>query len=200
VIVVPGSNALLVPEDVKESAICDTKIVVCQNEIPLNVTREAFRLGRKNSKMTLWNPAPAPQEDCSEVLKFVDILCVNESEARSISGKDEVAECLQVLAATCPIVIITLGKKGCLHLERGKSPVFSPSEVVDKVLDTTGAGDCFCGALALFLSRKAPLELAVRMANHVAAQSVKKYGAQSSFPFLKEVSDEVQALVKSSNL
>ena len=200
VIVVPGANALLLPGDIPEASVRTSRFVLCQNEVPMSVILKGFQLAKKFSKTTMWNPAPAPDRECSEILQFVDILCVNESEARAVSGCGEIDKAIEKLARQVNVVIVTLGKRGCILLQRGSEAVRIPAEPVDKVVDTTGAGDCFCGALAMFLAKGAPLAKAAEMANHVAAQSVKRPGAQASYPYPNELSPEIRAFLSKAKL
>jgi ribokinase len=202
VIVVPGANALLSIVDLPLNCFQQTKVVLCQNEIPLNVTKEAFYLAKSQGSLTIWNPAPAPAVDCKEILPYVDVLCVNETEARALSRVDDLTNAIHLLSEKVSKgVIITLGKDGCMLMSRGSNNILKiPASSVDKVLDTTGAGDCFCGSLALFLSRNATLARAVELANIVAGESVRRLGAQASYPTLLQCPSAVRNFLQPAKL
>lgn len=176
----------------KDESFDHVRVVLCQNEIPITVTKEAFKKGRIVGALTYWNPAPVPTDNCSDVLPLVDVLCVNETEAQAVSGLTDLDAALQALVQKVPSVVVTMGKRGCMLLQKGRDIVRIPAAPADKVVDTTGAGDCFCGTMAWCLSRGISLYDAAKIGNQVAAISVTRYGAQASYPTLSECPAEVQ--------
>lgn len=197
VIVVPGANFALEVEDLPKD-FTRFAWVMCQNEIPIEVTLEAFRRAKLARCKTFWNPAPAPttkqQDDVvNKVLKFVDILCVNETEAVICSGgMQNLDEAVQCLNGMVPDVVVTLGKQGCIwkssHQRAAAAAKRFPAAPCAKaVVDTTGAGDCFCGSLVWRLSQGDELPDAIPVANRIAALSVQKHGAQTSYPRFDEI-------------
>lgn len=192
IVIVPGANMTLTPTEVREArdAICAADVVVCQLEIPVECTLEAFRIARDAGVRTILNPAPAiclPQE----LLRLCDVVVPNENEAESLTGmtvatlKEAQAAGSVLLVRGSHAVVITLGERGALLLD-GKNVVHVPAVKV-RAVDTTGAGDAFVGSLAFFLGEGSQLRRAVERSNAVAALSVMKVGAQASFPTREEV-------------
>ena len=197
IIVVPGANTALSQADVRraEFVIRESAVVVCQNEIPVASTVEAFRIARRHGgTITIYNPAPAMQAD-AELLKLTDLLIPNQHEAALISGlptatDDEVVAAARRLHAMgAQKVVVTLGERGACVLDEDKPFFVSVGRV--EAVDTTGAGDAFVGSLAFLLADNIPLLDAVAQACRIATLSVLKHGTQSSFP----TSSEVAALV-----
>lgn len=193
IIVVPGANDLLTPEDVvsERDAIVKAQIVVCQWECPLATTLAALRIGREAGVMTIFNPAPARAELPPEAYQLSDIFCPNESETELLTGQpvDTLAQveaaARTLLARGAGQVIITLGERGSL-LVTASAAHHVPAPSV-KAVDTTGAGDAFVGSLAYFLAAGAPILEAMQRANQIAALSVQRPGTQTSFPNAAEL-------------
>jgi ribokinase len=192
ILIVPGANGGLTPQDVREAAPAfqTADALLCQLEVPLETTLEAFRVARAAGVRTLLNPAPArPLPD--ELLQWTDLCVPNETESEWLTGSP-VATLEQAYAAAgawmqrgARTVIITLGERGVLVVDHEGSEQIPAFPV--KAVDTTGAGDAFIGALAVFLAEGASLRTAARRANAVAALSVTRPGAQGSFPTRSEV-------------
>lgn len=192
--VASGANSNLLPQDIlmAEKAIDDAEFVLMQLEIPIETVEFTAQLAKKKGKTVILNPAPAPRIPLPEsLLGCINILVPNETEAEIISGIQVTDESSAIKAAQSihkkgvPTVIITLGSKGAL-LYNGKDARFIPAYKT-QAIDTTGAGDCFCGSLTIALSEGRPLEEAIKFANRSAAISVTRQGAQSSLPYRMEV-------------
>lgn len=195
IIVVPGANQGLGPEEVRQAApaIAEADVLICQLEIPLQSTLEAFRLAKQGATTTILNPAPAlPLPD--DLLRLTDIFVPNEVEAAmmadtSISSLEEGLAVAQSFLERGPkIVVITMGERGAVVAKAGTPPQHVPVEAVQAV-DTTGAGDAFVGSLAYFVALELALEDAVSRSCAIASRSVLKRGTQTSFPYASEVSD-----------
>ncbi|MDD5449147.1 MAG: ribokinase [Candidatus Omnitrophica bacterium] len=183
----PGSNSFLTPHDIlgKAASIKASDIVLLQLEIPQETARTAINLAKAYSKHVILNPAPARKLNKS-LLSKVDILIPNEIELFEMTGISSPKKAATLLLkAGVGCVIITLGKKGALLVKKGTQKFFKAKKV--KVVDTTCAGDAFCGALAFKLDSGASVEESVEFANTAAALTVTKLGAQTSLPTLKEV-------------
>lgn len=198
VIVVPGANLSLVPEDVERAAdaIRSSDVLMCQLETPVEATLAAFRIAKESSgTIAVLNPAPAAQLP-EELLRLTDVFVPNEVEAATLTGRtvrtrDEAFEAAKSLLERGPrTVVITLGDRGAVCLERGGEPFHVAAQPV-KAVDSTGAGDAFVGSLAYFLGRRTPLRDAVSKACAVATRSVLKAGTQSSFPYRSEIEELV---------
>jgi ribokinase len=184
IIVVPGANHALRPEDIDrcEERIAKSDVCVLQLEIPLSVVERAVLLAKKHHVRVILNPAPA-QPLPRELVEKVDFLTPNEHERNIIFENIDAA-------AFADKVIVTEGARGVTIQKDGK-PMLIPGFRVP-VVDTTGAGDTFNGALAVALSKGMSLEDACRFANAAAALSVTKLGAQGGMPTEEEVKQFLQ--------
>jgi len=192
IVVISGTNMKLTPEEIesKKELFSQSKILLLQLEIPVETIIKAKELALQNSMTVILNPAPACKLD-DLIYEGLDYLTPNETELEILSGKsvnsiDEVK-----LAAHCMLdkgvknVIVTLGDKGSMLINKEKAQLFEPYKV--EVVDTTAAGDAFNAGLAYSLSKDIAIEDAIRFSNAVAASAVTKMGAQSSMPELSEV-------------
>ena len=193
IVVIPGANGLVGADDVDVVPLLAGDVAVSQFEIPLPAIAAFFRRARAAGATTLLNPAPA-QAMSREMLALVDILVLNETELGFLAGSglsesDEAARIIavarQLQAREDQTICVTLGKRGVLALA-GREEIAVPGRVV-KALDTTGAGDCFVGALAAQLADDVPLRAALAFANAAASISVQRMGAGPSMPTAAEV-------------
>jgi ribokinase len=193
IVITPGANNLLLPESIQKITddiiACD--MVVMQMEIPYETVKAVCELAHQHQKTIMLNVAPARHLD-EDLIKMIDILVVNETEAETISGKkiDEIGEEAivdKLLDSGAKTVVLTLGKQGCLvknNREFHSLPAFCV-----KALDTTAAGDTFCGALAAGLARGEGWESALKFATAASAICVTRMGAQPSIPAEEEVNE-----------
>ncbi|MFI2410136.1 ribokinase [Streptomyces sp. NPDC018947] len=191
IVVSPGANGRLAPEDVRAAASLfqASRVVSAQLEIPLESVVEVTRSLAPGSRFVL-NPSP-PRPLPREVLAACDPLIVNEHEAKVIlgdacvSGRPE--DWARLLLAKGPrSVVVTLGAEGALVASAAEGVTRVPSVKVDAV-DTTGAGDAFTAALAWRLGTGESLAAAAAYAARVGAAAVTKAGAQVSYPTAAEV-------------
>ncbi|MFF7879460.1 ribokinase [Streptomyces sp. NPDC007896] len=189
IVVSPGANGRLTPEDVQSAGnlLATSRVVSAQLEIPLETVVEVVRNLAPGSRFVL-NPSP-PRALPAEVLAACDPLIVNEHEARVIVGTDlgdSPQDWASALLALGPrSVVITLGARGAL-VASAEGAARVPSVKVETV-DTTGAGDAFTAALAWRLGLDEPLAEAAAYAARVGAAAVTRAGAQESFPTAEEV-------------
>ncbi len=205
IVIEPGANAELALADIPDGTIESSRIVVVQLESSFAATAQVLRLARRSGVTTLLNPAPMPEGFDRSVLKNVDILVPNESEFAALIGLDDTAAAdgsfvdvgrlpdneLHRLARTLgvPAVIITLGARGCFVSQVDDFYTVAAYNDI-QVVDTTGAGDAFCGGLAAgFVKSNGNLRLAVRFGNAVAALSVTKLGAAHAMPHREELQE-----------
>jgi ribokinase len=184
IIVVPGANARVTPAQVEgaSDAIGRADAVLVQMEIPLETVEATLRLGHRLGVPVILNPAPA-QKLPVEWLKLARYVTPNQHELATLLGADARDDFRDLMRrAPCP-VILTRGGEGAWYREDG-DPIHQPGFAVD-VVDTTGAGDTFNGALAVFLREGLPQ--AVRKACAAAALSVTRLGAQGGMPTLAEL-------------
>lgn len=199
IVVIPGSNALVGADDVADAPLAKGDVAVSQFEIPLPTIAAFFQRAHAAGATTLLNPAPA-QNMSPELLALVDILVLNETELGFLAGTeltddDEAAKIIAVArklqARQGQTICVTLGKRGVLALA-GHEEFSVPGRAV-KAVDTTGAGDCFVGALASQLADGAPLRAALAFANAAASISVQRMGAGPSMPTAVEVAAVLDA-------
>ena len=179
IVVAPGANGELSLSAAATAVVGAAKIVLAQLEIPFPTVQAAAAA----SSYFILNAAPAA-ELADELLADVDLLVVNETEAEAIAGADRSA-----LLKKVPAAVVTLGAAGAVILTRGDDEIEVPGVPVD-VVDTTAAGDTFCGVLAATLASvsatgaitTSDLTNAVRRANVAASLSVQAAGAISSVP------------------
>jgi ribokinase len=193
IVVIPGANGLVTTDDVTEPALSRGDVAVSQFEIPMPAIAAFFARARAGGATTILNPAPMRAFDRA-LHDLVDILVLNETELGLLAkvdlhDTDESARfadaAKSLLTRPDQIVCVTLGKRGALALIDG-APVLVPGRVV-KAVDTTGAGDCFVGALATQLGQGTPLREALGLANIAASICVQRMGASPSMPTKAEV-------------
>jgi ribokinase len=193
IVVVPGANASVTPADVEAPALAKGDIAVSQFEIPLPAISAFFKRARAAEATTILNPAPAIEVG-AELLDLVDILILNETELgvlakTELHDGDDPARLIQAARSlqTGPgkIVCVTLGKRGALALVDGETLGIAGRAV--RAVDTTGAGDCFVGAVAAQLAGGKSIRDALVYANVTASICVQRMGAAPSMPTAAEV-------------
>jgi ribokinase len=187
IVVAPGANALLSPEDV--TAALETiqpAVALASLEVPLNAV--AACAGKAG--FLIVNPAPAAQLP-QELFPMIDLFTPNQTETHYYTGiaPTDDASCLEAAGKLFDQglrrVVITLGDRGCFLATPELGRHIPNLEV--KAVDTTGAGDAFNGALAAFLAEGRNMENALALANCVGALTCTRAGAQDSMPTLAEL-------------
>ncbi len=206
--VAPGTNQALLPEliDRNEGFLAAGTLMLLQLEIPIATVERALRCAKARGMTTILNPAPAHSVS-ENLLRHVDILTPNETEAKALTGIEvcdpgSAEEAARALLTRGPrAIIVTLGALGALL--RTESLVRYLPALPVSVIDTTAAGDAFNGALAAALASRQPLDAlrdgpfledAARFANAAGALATTKRGAQESLP----TRDEILGLLKRS--
>ena len=193
IVVIPGANAFVSAADVAAPVLSKDDIAVSQFEIPLPAIGAFFERARAAGATTILNPAPAIEFD-RQLLDLVDILILNETELGFLTRTElhdtddyprfiEAARSLQM--DENKTVCVTLGKRGIATLIDGRSHMDLGRAV--NAVDTTGAGDCFVGAVAARLADGQPLQSAFGYANIAASICVQRMGAAPSMPTATEV-------------
>lgn len=191
ILVVAGANSEVDKEYVDRhlAAIKESDIVVTQLEIPIETVEYTLKKAKEFGKITILNPAPA-RELSDEIIKNSDFIIPNESELALITGmavetEEEIKKAgKKLLDMGVKNLIITLGSKGSLHLNRDKYEFHSAYKV--KAIDTTAAGDSFIGGVVRELNGDNISE-AIEFGTKVSAIAVTKKGAQTSIPTIEEV-------------
>ena len=184
IIVVPAANARVTPAQVEAAgdAIARADAVLVQMEIPLESVEATLRLGHRLGVPVILNPAPA-QKLPTEWLKLARYVTPNQHELAILLGADAQQDFRALMRQAPGPVVLTRGGEGAWYREDGE-PTHQSGFAVD-VVDTTGAGDTFNGALAVFLHEGLPQ--AVRKACAAAALSVTRLGAQGGMPTRAEL-------------
>jgi ribokinase len=183
----PGANELLTPEDINGSAelFSGVAVVLTQLEIPVAAAEAALAIGRAQGALTILNPAPVRLLPRS-VLQLVDILTPNETEAKVLAGlkpsdtTDPVQVARELIQSGVQQVVMTLGEKGALIVTASSS---KPIPAIDvSPVDTTGAGDAFNAGLAVAFARGGDVEAAVEFAVIGGGLAVTREGVIPSLP------------------
>ena len=194
IVIEPGANAKLTPEDIENAKdiFSQAAIVLMQLETPVATLTKVAAIAKQQGALVVLNPAPAPTAPLpKELLQNVDLLIPNETEASAMSGVAVETEAdiptamerLQTLGKQH--IIVTLGSKGACTCIDGEL-LLVPSRKVEAV-DTTAAGDTFCGALCTALLQNKKMPEAMLYGCKAAAVSVTRRGAQMSMPYKDEV-------------
>lgn len=187
IVVVPGANFALTAARVQRVLVRQPRdaVVLIQAEVPVAIVTATSRAAREAGARLVLNLAPyVALED--QALAPCDPLVVNESEAAALTGRaastpEDALEVARDLLARCRSVVLTLGAQGAVWASpTGAGHV--PAPAVADVVDTTGAGDAFAGALAVRLASGRSLEDAVELGVRAGSFAVTSEGAQSSYP------------------
>lgn len=192
IVVSPGANNELKPDDIDmaSEAIVQTDMVLVQLEIPIETVSRVLYLATEKGKKVVLNPAPASiLED--DLFTMIYVITPNETEVELLTSIKVTDEASASRAASVLLkkgvqnVLITLGEKGAFFKNDIEEFLVPTTEV--EVIDTTGAGDTFNGALTVALSEGKSWREAIAFANSAAGISVSRLGAQASVPYKKEL-------------
>lgn len=187
IIVYPGSNYCLDKEfiDTTLSKFGKDDFVLLQNEINNvdYIMERAHELGIK----IIFNPSPITEKINSYPLHLVDIFILNEIEGAIISGEKEEEKILNKLADKYPnsVIVLTLGEKGSCYKYKDEFQKFGIYK--NNVVDTTAAGDTYCGYLIAGLAKKMNISESINLASAASSISVSRAGASTSIPYFEEV-------------
>ena len=188
----PGANGQLSCKDIDEriDELSNNDLLLIQNECPSDTVFYAIRKASESGLKVIYNPAPAADIP-DAVLSICDVIVPNETEAETITGikVDSPDSCRKAaeyfINKGCKAVVLTLGAGGAYYRTDSDSGII-PAPAVDAV-DTVAAGDVFLGAFSVRYGEGCSISEAVRYANHAAALSVTKHGAQTSIPDIEAV-------------
>ena len=200
IVVVPGANMAFSKEEIDKNkdliAWCDA--VIAQLEIPVETVSYLAEITKSMGKRMILDPAPARADLPEAIYSFLDVIKPNETELQILTGKPTNTEEEIFTAAQCLLekgvakVVVTLGEKGAMLVDRDVYQIFPPRKVT--AVDTTAAGDAFIAAFAMKLVESGSYEKAVSFGNLVSSMVVTKKGAQSSIPTSQEVEEKTREI------
>jgi len=192
IVVASGANADFTEEDIEKCrpALESCGILLLQLEIPIPAVVKAAKIAHDAGATVVLNPAPAADLP-DEIFRYISLFIPNETELARFSGVEIHCENCAKRAAKVMVgkgvrqIIVTMGSKGSLITD-GENAVMVPARKVQAV-DTTAAGDTYCGALCVALSEGKSLVEAAEFATAASALTVQKIGAQNSIPTRSEI-------------
>ncbi len=184
IIIAAGANAELGPGSAAMAPVVDEAVVLACLEIPLDTVLAWAQMARDRGWPFVLNPAPA-QALPDELLALVTVLTPNQHELEVMGRSVD-----ELLGAGVDAVIVTLGAEGA-ELHRRDHPVLKQRAFTVDVLDTTGAGDAFNGALAVALAEGRDLDEALARGCAAGALTTRQVGARTSQPTARELNDLV---------
>jgi ribokinase len=192
IVVAPGANAAFLDDQVRAADLSGAAVLLTQFEAALPAVEAFFRAPAAADAVKILNAAPALAEG-APLLPLADIVVVNATELARFAGLSDppghhaavAAAARRLIARPDQTVIVTLGADGALAATASDT-LHAPGRRAE-VVDTVGAGDCFCGVLAAALAEGAGLEAALGWANAAAAISVTRPGAADSAPRRAEI-------------
>lgn len=205
IIVASGANSDVSSAQVPDEILKPGNILLLQMEIPINESFALLERAKKLGVTTILNLAPA-FKITQKAMDLLDYLIVNEHEARvmaeavNISPDQDLMAIAKALALKGSLnCIITLGKDGAVAATEKGDMWRVPALAVD-VVDTTGAGDCFCGTFAASIHEKLGIADALRRASVAASLSCAKTGAQDSYPYIADVEEALQSFAQAQKI
>ena len=197
--VVPGAAGTIGKNLINKnlSIIKDSTIFLTQLETPKDVTLYALKEAKSQNCITILNPAPS-SEIPDDYFQYIDFFTPNETEAsfyfnKPVKNEDDCKVAGKYfLEKGVKNILITLGERGCYFKNKDEEFLMPASQLNKPVVDTTGAGDAFNGALSVALSQNKTYKQSIEFANLVAGISVTREGAANSMPMKKEIEETVQ--------
>ncbi len=190
IVVAPGTNGRLSASDVQVALAnlspVAADVLLASLEVPMEAVIRGVEIAAAAGATVVVNPAPAVPLP-PPILRARPILTPNRAELVALAGMDGMAEAArQLISDGARAVVVTVGEQGCMLIdEAGETSM--PGRRVERVRDTTGAGDTFSGVLAAWLCDGASLADAARAANAAAALSVRAAGAREGMPLRPDV-------------
>ncbi|MBU6234746.1 MAG: ribokinase [Alphaproteobacteria bacterium] len=192
IVVSLGANAEVDATQVPDEILGPSNLLLLQMELPAEANWDVLKRAAARGATTILNLAPA-NELPREALSHLDYLIVNRIEAEQIATKlglkieTDALKLAYALSKNCDLTcIITLSGRGAVAVS-GSTGWVVPALKVDTVVDTTGAGDTFCGVFAAAIHQKLSLPDALRRASVAGSLSIKGKGAQTAMPYIDDI-------------
>jgi ribokinase len=201
IVVASGANIEVSADQAPIEVFNDKNVLLVQMEVPTEQNALVMHNAKDRGAKVIMNLAPALAIP-KALLSLVDYLIVNQIEARQLAKKLKVdidgdtTKLAQTLAKEGSVIcIVTLGPEGVVAVKPDGQGLKVPSMDVD-VVDTTGAGDCFCGTFAACIHEGQTLDAALRMATVASALSCRNEGAQASYPYLADIEEAMESFTE----
>ncbi len=198
VVVSSGANLEATEDQIPKEILTEKNTVLVQMEIPHEETFMLLQRAAEQGARTILNASPVSCVIPDDILRLLDVLIMNDVEAKQLAKLHKFnAKTLEEIAKefakrgqlTC---IVTLGKRGVLAVTPKEEYMLPPLDV--KVVDTTGAGDCFCGVFAAALEKGHKLKGALKLATIASGLSCKELGAQAGMPFEEQIASYLDSI------
>jgi ribokinase len=208
IVIAQQANLKLSAADVEDarSLIESAGIVMLQMEVPMETNIAAAKVAHRAGVPVALNPAPAPEDGKlpEELLRHLTFIIPNQTEVQQLTGieattRGGATQAAAALRALGPkTVILTLGEQGALLSQQGTDVTFVDSFSVCAI-DTTAAGDAFCGAFAASFARGTALDAAIKFGCAAGALACTRLGAEPSLPQLEEI-EQLLTAGKTANI
>lgn len=182
-----GANYAITIQDIDDNIelLDECDILILQMEIPQEVNEYAIKKAKEKGVYVILNPAPSEFE-VEDILDKVDLLVPNENEILRYSTKENLKEAAdELLGKNVGSVIITLGENGSEYFS--KTEHIKQEPIKAKVVDTTSAGDCYIGAMAVMLDQQKSIKEAMDFATKASSKTVTRKGSGESIPTIDEI-------------
>lgn len=182
-----GANYAITIQDIDDNIelLDECDILILQMEIPQEVNEYAIKKAKEKGVFVILNPAPSEFE-VDDILDKVDLFVPNENEILRYSTKENLKEAAnELLDKNVGSVIITLGENGSEYFSKKEHIKQEPIKA--KVVDTTSAGDCYIGAMAVMLDQQKSIKEAMEFATKASSKTVTRKGSGESIPTIDEI-------------
>lgn len=204
IIVASGANLEVSAEQAPPEIFNENNVLLVQMEVPMEQNALVMKNAKDNGSKVIMNLAPALTIP-KALLSLVDYLIVNQIEARQLAEKLKInidGDTSKLAAAlakegnlTC---IVTLGPDGIVAVNPDGKGLKIPSMKIENVVDTTGAGDCFCGTFAACVHEGKDMNTALRMATVASGLSCRDVGTQASYPYLADIEEAMDGFAQAT--
>ena len=198
VVVSSGANLDATEDQIPDEILLENNTILVQMEIPHEETFMLLKRAAENGSRTILNASPVTSAIPDDILLLLDFLIINDLEAIQLAKKHKfktntietiTREFAKRGQLTC---IVTLGDKGVLAVTPNVEYMLPPLDI--EVVDSTGAGDCFCGVFAASLEKGHSFEAALKRATIAAGLSCEGLGAQANMPFEEDIEAKLDSL------